>query len=435
MITDASTGIKIRRLVDGRAFNFSEESPSHKEPSSMSLDASRDEAEDDVPYVSSVVAIEDILADNSDAVAKSRNKAEKLVRCELLVDKGCKDETASMSIILQVMQCGTLASAEHSLGVLACKSRFILRDKPPCLLTKAPNSDTGGVAHPRSCMLLEARRGHGIDVSLVVGADATNDMKIHRLLCCSASISSEQSPSLKEFSSLSLDASRVEAQNDVSCASSELSIEDALPNLDVEAKPRNKVDKLVLCDLVVDKGSQEATACHCRTSHASTPQRAQCHMAALWSAGRPQTVSTTEPSKCRLQPGMSIILQVVECGGLASAEHNPGALCCKPQLHQQDKLLRVFTKVDMDSDTGGAEFQAAAFGGYASLLPPSETSTRVAHAQNTVLPGPVAAAFSSSFALRPAAFCVTGCHGCCGIAVPHSTSAKSASGASAATFN
>ncbi|KAH7983107.1 hypothetical protein HPB52_009274 [Rhipicephalus sanguineus] len=131
---------------------------------------------------------------------------------------------------------------------------------------------------------------------------------------------------------------------------------------------------------------------------------------------------------------MSIILEVVECGGLASAEHNPGVLGCKPQLHQQDKLLRVFTKADMDSDTGGAEIQAAAFEGYASLLPPSGTSTRVAHAQKTALPGPVAAAFSSPFALRPAAFCVTGFHGCCGIAVPHSKGANSASGASAATF-
>ncbi|KAH7984540.1 hypothetical protein HPB52_022238 [Rhipicephalus sanguineus] len=103
MGTDASTGIKIHRLVDGRASNFSEESPSHKESSSMSLVASRDEAEDDVPYVSSVVAIEDVLPENSDVVAKSRNKAEKLVRCELLVDKGCKDETAC--------QCSTIRRA------------------------------------------------------------------------------------------------------------------------------------------------------------------------------------------------------------------------------------------------------------------------------------------------------------------------------------
>ncbi|KAH7983868.1 hypothetical protein HPB52_014955 [Rhipicephalus sanguineus] len=140
------------------------------------------------------------------------------------------------------------------------------------------------------------------------------------------------------------------------------------------------------------------------------------------------------PSRCRLQPGLSIILQVVECGGLASAEHNPGVLGCKPQLHLQDKLLRVFTKADMGSDTSGAEMQAAAFGGYASLFRPSETSTRLAHAQNAVLPGPFAVFFSSRFALRPAAFCVSGCHGCCGIAVPHSTGANSASGASAATF-
>ncbi|KAH7983106.1 hypothetical protein HPB52_009273 [Rhipicephalus sanguineus] len=163
-----------------------------------------------------------------------------------------------MSIILQVVQCGTLAFAEHSLGVLARKPRLHLRDKLPCLLTKAPNSDTGGVAHPSSCMLLEARR--------------------------------EQLPSLKVSSSLSLDASRVEAQDDVSYVSSELAIEDALPNLDVEAKPRNRVDRLIRCDLLVDKGSQEETACHYSTSHASTPQRAQCHMAAWWSAGRPQTV-------------------------------------------------------------------------------------------------------------------------------------------------
>ncbi|KAH7984539.1 hypothetical protein HPB52_022237 [Rhipicephalus sanguineus] len=317
------------------------------------------------------------------------------------MDPSIRGLESAMSVILQVVQCGTLASAEHSLDALACKPRLLLRDKPPCLLTKAPNSDTGGVAHLSSCMLLKARR--------------------------------EESPSLKEFSSLSLDASRVEAQDDVSCASSELSIEDALPNLDVEGKPRNKVERLLLCDLLVDKGSQEETACHYSTSHASTPRRAQCHMAALWSAGRPQTVSMMESSTCGLQPGMSIILQVVECGGLASAKHNRGVLGCKPQLHQQDKLLRVFTKADMDSDTGGAEFQAAAFGGYASLFRPSETSSRVANAQNTALPGPFAV-FSSRFALRPAAFCVTGCHGCCGIVVPHSTGANSACGASAATF-
>ncbi|KAH7983105.1 hypothetical protein HPB52_009272 [Rhipicephalus sanguineus] len=144
MGTDASTGIKIHRLVDGRASNFSEESPSHKESSSMSLDASRDEAEDDVPYVSSVVAIEDVLPDNSDVVAKSRNKAEKLVRCELLVDKGCKDETACRA----VRHVGFCRAQPRCLGLQA--------SVPPA--SKAPTSDTGGVAHPSSCMLLEARR-------------------------------------------------------------------------------------------------------------------------------------------------------------------------------------------------------------------------------------------------------------------------------------
>ncbi|KAH7984247.1 hypothetical protein HPB52_018594 [Rhipicephalus sanguineus] len=378
MGTDASIGIKVHYLADGSASIFSEESPSHKESSSMSLDASRDGAEDEAPYVS----IQDVLPDDRDVVAKPRKRADKLVLCELLVDKASKDEAVchcgtirrasttqraqcymavlwstrrpqtvstmdpsirglepAMSIILQVVQCGTLASAEHSLGDLACKPRLHLRDKLPCLLTKPyNNSDTGGVANTSSCfwrlceltsakcnlsqsgacaehhaaktgrgrLLVQLRTSaggilchalsrllrhrQGIDVSLVIGADATNVMKIHCLLCCGASISSEQSPSLKEPSSLSLDASRVGAQDDVSCVSSEFAIEDALPNVDVEAKPRNKDDRLLLCDLLVDKGSQEATACHCRTSHASTPQRAQCLMAALWSAGRPQTV-------------------------------------------------------------------------------------------------------------------------------------------------
>ncbi|KAH7984290.1 hypothetical protein HPB52_019041 [Rhipicephalus sanguineus] len=243
-----------------------------------------------------------------------------------------------MSIILQVVECGGLASAEHNPGALCCKPQLHQQDKLLRVFTKVDmDSDTGGAEFQAAAF----------------GGYA------------SASISSEQSPSLKESFSLSLDASRVEAQDDVSYVSNELAIEDALSNLDIEAKPRNRVDKLLLCDLLVDKGSQEETACHCRTSHASTQQGAQCHMAALWSTGRPQRVSMMEPSTCRLQPGMRIILQVVECGELASAEHNPGVLGCKPQLHLQDKLLRVFTKTDMGSDTGGAEIQAAAFGGYA----------------------------------------------------------------------
>ncbi|KAH7984167.1 hypothetical protein HPB52_017673 [Rhipicephalus sanguineus] len=342
MGTDASTGIKIHRLLDGRASTFSEESPSHKESPSMSLDASRDEAED-VPYVSSEVAIEDVLPDNSDVVAKSRNKAEKLVRCELLVDKGCKDETALVTAGRSRQKHGFVSYDNNGRLRRLTSSKCNLRMRGACAEHHAAKTGRGR-------LLVQLRTSAG-------------GILCHAL--SRASISSEQSPSLKEFSSLSLDASRVEAQDDVSCASSELSIEDALPNLDVEAKPRNKVDRLVLCDLLVDKGSQEETACHYSTSHASTPQRAQCHMAALWSAGRPQTVSTMEPSTCRLQPGMSIILQVVECGGLTSAEHNPGVLGCKPQLHLQDKLHRVFTKADMDSDTVGAEIQAAAFGGYA----------------------------------------------------------------------
>ncbi|KAL1479561.1 hypothetical protein MTO96_015892 [Rhipicephalus appendiculatus] len=132
-----------------------------------------------------------------------------------------------------------------------------------------------------------------------------------RLVDGSDSTFSEESPSLKQSSLVPLDPIQEEAQDDGSCVSSE-AFEDILPDTrGAVAKPRNKVDQLLQCDLLVDKGTKEETVCRYSTSYVSTKQGAMCHVAVVISAGVPQTVSTMEPSVRGLEPAMSIPLQVV----------------------------------------------------------------------------------------------------------------------------
>ncbi|KAL1479578.1 hypothetical protein MTO96_015907 [Rhipicephalus appendiculatus] len=58
-----------------------------------------------------------------------------------------------------------------------------------------------------------------------------------------------------------------------------------------------------------------------------------------------------EPSIRGLEPERSIIHQ--EHGTSSSAEHRLTVLTYKPQLHSRHMLLCMFTKADMNSDTGG----------------------------------------------------------------------------------
>ncbi|KAL1479563.1 hypothetical protein MTO96_015894 [Rhipicephalus appendiculatus] len=158
-----------------------------------------------------------------------------------------------------------------------------------------------------------------------MGTDASTGIKI-RLVDGSDSTFSEESPSLKQFSLVPLAPIQEEAQDDVSCVSSE-ALEEILPDTrDAVAKPRNKVDQLHQCDLLVDKGTKEETVRRCSTSYVSTKQVAMCHVAVLISAGVPQTVGTMEPSIGGLEPAMSITLQVVECGTSALDEQRLGLL-------------------------------------------------------------------------------------------------------------
>ncbi|KAL1479562.1 hypothetical protein MTO96_015893 [Rhipicephalus appendiculatus] len=140
-----------------------------------------------------------------------------------------------------------------------------------------------------------------------MGTDVSTGTKI-RLVDGSDSTFSEESPSPKQSSLVSLDAIQDEAQDHVSCVS------------------RNKVDQLLHCDLLVDKGTKEESECRYSTSYVTTKQGAMCHVAVLISAGVPQTVSTMEPSIRGLEPAMTIILQVVECGTSALDEHALGLL-------------------------------------------------------------------------------------------------------------
>ncbi|KAH6946680.1 hypothetical protein HPB50_014543 [Hyalomma asiaticum] len=70
---------------------FSEESPSHEEPSSASLSDHRVDAEGDVCYATRQLVIEDVLPDDIYVAAKPWNKADQLLQRGYLIDVGTKD--------------------------------------------------------------------------------------------------------------------------------------------------------------------------------------------------------------------------------------------------------------------------------------------------------------------------------------------------------
>ncbi|KAL1479579.1 hypothetical protein MTO96_015909 [Rhipicephalus appendiculatus] len=205
---------------------------------------------------------------------------------------------------------------------------------------------------------------------------------------------------------------------------SELSIEDVLlDNRDVVAKRRNTAEELVQWDLLVYTGGMDETASHYNTErHASTTHRAPCLTAVLGKAERPHTVSTMEPSIRGLEPERSIIHQ--EHGTSSSAEHSLTVLTYKPQLHRRHTLLCMFTKADMNSDTGGITNTSSCLW----------KLCKVASAKGSLRPSGACAEHRSA---TTGSGCLllqlrTCCLGCCGIAVQPSPSASAASCTSSA---
>ncbi|KAL1479580.1 hypothetical protein MTO96_015910 [Rhipicephalus appendiculatus] len=187
--------------------------------------------------------------------------------------------------------------------------------------------------------------------------DISAGFTIHRLFDGSAYTFSEESQSYKDASSVSLGPSQEEAEDDVSYASSELSIEDIVPdNRDVVAKPRNKADQLLQWDHLVDSGIKDETMCHCSTiHHASNTQRALCRTTVLMSAGWQHTVSTMESSTRGQKPCGSTILGVLEYGVFHSAAYSLSVLDYLPYFDLHYALRCVFAKADSNSDGGAVE--------------------------------------------------------------------------------
>ncbi|XP_075531280.1 uncharacterized protein LOC142564240 [Dermacentor variabilis] len=208
------SGIEIHCLLQGCLSTISEETPSRKTPSSISLAALPCGAKDDVSYVFSTLAIEHLLPDNRDLVLKAWYNVDQRTcgshaghprrlfpRAELypLVSMGVKDtvplcntkqvpwaaqgawhqtvEASRFTVRLLIqsardpsargseaaatrsgrfVECDHVASAECSLDVSGCRLRIHPRDTLPCALTmlnaiKADsNGDTYGVAVPSS---------------------------------------------------------------------------------------------------------------------------------------------------------------------------------------------------------------------------------------------------------------------------------------------
>ncbi|KAH7984451.1 hypothetical protein HPB52_020897 [Rhipicephalus sanguineus] len=152
----------------------------------MYLAAGPVEAKDDLPYISNILAIKDMLSKSLNIADKPRakvlegscdeNAVERRRRLhprsgELLLLMGDKDTLSQRStrhVICRVqgawnealvgVECSAAASPAYSLGVLCCMSHHHPRDTLPYLLTKlnaithCSNCSTGGVAAPNSCL-------------------------------------------------------------------------------------------------------------------------------------------------------------------------------------------------------------------------------------------------------------------------------------------
>ncbi|KAH6946898.1 hypothetical protein HPB50_016051 [Hyalomma asiaticum] len=199
MSTRVSTCFKIACFVDETSGAFSQESPPCGKPSPRTLKGHREDSERDVSYLSIQLAIEDVLPDNLDVVAKPWDKNDQHVHCDFLADVGTKqtahhcssevlattmhggrypmvvlarngDRSHIMSwkepgthglephsnITNLVVEFGSLDSSECSLGVLAGMSDIKRQENQRLLSVKADgNVDRGGVknANKHLCRL------------------------------------------------------------------------------------------------------------------------------------------------------------------------------------------------------------------------------------------------------------------------------------------
>ncbi|XP_075539140.1 uncharacterized protein LOC142573512 [Dermacentor variabilis] len=206
------SGIEIHRLLQGCLSTISEATPSRKTPSSITLAALPDGAKDDVSYVFSNLAIEDVLPDIRDLKpwytvdqrtcgSHAGHPRRLFPRAELypLVSMGVKDTVPlcntkqvpwaaqgawhqtveasrfTMRLLIQsardpsargseaaatmsarFVECDHVPSAECSLDVSGCRLRIHPRDTLPCALTMlnaikaGSKGDTYGVAVPSS---------------------------------------------------------------------------------------------------------------------------------------------------------------------------------------------------------------------------------------------------------------------------------------------
>ncbi|XP_070386981.1 uncharacterized protein [Dermacentor albipictus] len=242
------SGIEMHRLLQGYLSTMSEETPSRKTPSSISLAALPDGAKDDVSYAFSNLASEDVLPDNRDLKpwytvdehtcgSHAGHPRRLFPRAEWypLVGMGVKD-TVLLCTTMQVpwtakgawhhtveasrftvrllmqsardpstrgseaaattsgrfVECDHVTSAECSLDVSGCRLRIHPRDPLPCALTmlnaiKAEsNGDTYGVAAPSSRIWrLHARFStKRADGSMTIPTGVARRLLLHRTCGC-----------------------------------------------------------------------------------------------------------------------------------------------------------------------------------------------------------------------------------------------------------
>ncbi|KAH6947196.1 hypothetical protein HPB50_017555 [Hyalomma asiaticum] len=89
MTSDVSIGNEIPCFFEEFVSTFSEESRSHEEPSWVSMNEHRDDAEGD--FATRQLAIEDVLPDDFDVAPKPRNKGHQLVQRDNLTHVGSKE--------------------------------------------------------------------------------------------------------------------------------------------------------------------------------------------------------------------------------------------------------------------------------------------------------------------------------------------------------
>lgn len=78
-------------------------------------------------------------------------------------------------------------------------------------------------------------------------------------------------------------------------------------------------------------------------------------------SGELQMNSARKPSRNGPEPGSCRMLQVAECGTLASAEHILAAFVRKPRVHLRRTLPYAFIMADSNSDTGSVASRSRSF--------------------------------------------------------------------------